>query len=49
MVQTIEKPLKSHGVTVNISGIFIANIIIYGRKCTIAWYVDNNKVSHVEK
>ena len=27
----------------------IANITIYGKQCTIAWYVDGNKVSHIDK
>jgi hypothetical protein len=26
----------------------VANIIFDGKQCTIAWYVDNNKISHVE-
>ena len=27
----------------------VANAIINERQCTICWYIDNNKVSHVEK
>ena len=26
----------------------VADKIINGRHCTIAWYVDNNKLSHME-
>ena len=27
----------------------ISNITIYGKQCTISWYVDNNKVFHVNE
>ena len=27
----------------------VANKIINGKQCTIVWYVDDNKVSHVNK
>ena len=26
----------------------VANKIINGKQCTIAWYVDDNKISHVD-
>ena len=41
--------MKYHGFAVNKFGTCIANIIIYDNKCTIAWYVDDNKVSNVEE
>jgi hypothetical protein len=27
----------------------VANKTIDGKQCTIAWYVDNNKISHVDE
>ena len=27
----------------------VANKDIYGKQCTISWYVDDNKVSHVDQ
>ena len=34
------------GFELNPYDICIANKIINGKQCTIAWHVDNNKVSH---
>ena len=34
---------------VNLYDRCIANRTIDGKQCTIAWYVDNNKVSHVDE
>ena len=39
--------LKSQGVVVNPYDRYIANSPIDGKQCTIAWYVDYNKVSHI--
>ena len=41
------KTLKSQGFVVNPYDRCIANSTIYGKHCTIAWYVDDNKVLHV--
>ena len=27
---------------------FVANKLVNGKQCTLVWYVDNNKVSHME-
>ena len=34
---------------VNTYDSFIANITVDGKKCMISWYVEDYKVSHVEK
>ena len=49
MVRTIQKNLKYHGLTVNPYDRCIAKIIIYGNQCTIAYYVDYNKVLHIDE
>ena len=41
--------LKELGFKLNPYYIFVANKTINGKQCTIAWYVDDNKVSHVEQ
>ena len=43
------KTLKSLGLIVNVYIICIANSVIDDKECTIAWYVDDNKVSDVEE
>ena len=43
------KTLKPLGFVISPYGRYIENIIIYDKKCTISWYVDNNKVPHVEE
>ena len=43
------KKLKSHSLNVNPYDIFIANSTIYGKQCMVAWYVDDNKFSHVDE
>ena len=43
------KTLKSHGFAFNPYDRSIANSTINGKKFTIAWYVDNNKVFHIDK
>jgi len=37
------------GFTLNSYDHCIANKLINGKQCTIVWYVDNNKISHVER
>ena len=41
--------LKSHGFMVNPYERFIENINIKGKQFTISWYVDDNKVSHIDE
>ena len=41
--------LKSHGFMVNTYDRYIESSTVYGKQCTIAWYVDNNKVSHIDE
>ena len=43
------KILKSHGFVVNTYDRCIKNFIIDNNQCTIAWYVGDNKVSHIDK
>ena len=40
------KTLKSHGFLINPYDRCIANITIKYKQYTIAWYVDNNTISH---
>ena len=40
--------LKEMGFALNSYDSCIANCTINGRQCTIAWYVDDNKISHVD-
>ena len=37
------------GLQLNYYYMCVANKYISGKHCTIAWYVDDNKVSHVEQ
>ena len=39
--------LKDMGFKVNSYDKCVANIVIDGKQCTITWYVDDNKISHV--
>ena len=39
--------LKEFGFAINTYNWFVANKIINEKQCTILWYVDNNKVSHI--
>ena len=41
--------LKSQGFLINTYDRCIANSTIQDKQCTIEWYVDNNKVSHVDE
>ena len=43
------KTIKSQGLLINPYDRFIANITIQDKQCTIMWYVDNNKVSHIDE
>jgi hypothetical protein len=41
------KSLQGMGFVLNPYDPCIANCIIEGTQCTVAWYVDDNKISHV--
>ena len=41
--------LTEQGFTLNPYDPCIANKMVNGKQCTIAWYVDDNMISHVEK
>ena len=41
--------LKGMGYEINPYDKCVANRFIGGKQCTITWYVDDNKISHVEK
>ena len=43
------KTLKSQVLLINTYDSCIANSTIQDKQCTIAWYVDNNKVSHLDE
>ena len=43
------KTLKLQGFLINPYARCIANVTIQDKQCTITWYVDNNKVSHVDE
>ena len=39
--------LKDMGLKINPYGMSVSNNDINGKQCTIDWYMDDNKVSHV--
>ena len=41
--------LKDMGFEINPYDMCVANKIINGKQCTLTWYVDDNKVSHIEQ
>ena len=41
--------LRSQGLMINPYYRWVANSTIQDKQCTIAWYVDNNKVSQVDE
>lgn len=41
--------LQQLGFELNPYDVCIANKIINGKQCTIAWHIDDNKISHVEQ
>ena len=41
--------MKSHGLLINPYDRCISNSTIKYKQCTISWYVDNNKVSHIDE
>jgi hypothetical protein len=41
--------LKNDGFELNPYDACVANKIVNGKQCTIVWYVDDNKISHVEE
>ena len=40
--------LKDSGLSINTYGRCVANKMIYVNQCTIVWYIDENKMSHVD-
>ena len=47
VVQSVSSHFKGYRFILNPYDLCIANYMIDGKQCTIAWYVDNNKISHV--
>ena len=45
---TYTETLKDMGFKLNPYNMCVANAMIDGKQCTIVWYVDNNKISHVD-
>ena len=41
--------LRDMGFVLNPYDMCVANKTINGKKCTVAWYVDDNKISHVKQ
>ena len=41
--------LEDMGFEINTYDMCVSNKIINGKQCTLTWYVDDNKVSHVEQ
>ena len=41
--------LEDMGFELNPYDVCIANKVVNGKQCTIAWHVDDNKVSHVDR
>ena len=48
-VQLYKDTLKNEGFVFNSYKKCMANKIINGKHCTIQWYVDDNKVTHVSE
>ena len=40
--------LKAEGYILNEYDRCVANQNVNGKKCTVVWYVDNNKASHID-
>ena len=40
--------LQNMGFELNPYDLCVANAIIDGKQCTICWYVDDNKISHMD-
>ena len=47
--ETLKKVLEGLGFKLNPYDECVANAIINGKQCTIAWYVDDLKISHHDK
>ena len=45
---TYTETLKGMGFELNPYDMCVANAMIDGKQCTIVWYVDDNKISHVD-
>ena len=48
MVQLVSRYSKGHGFVINAYDPCIANCTIDGAQCTIAWYVGDTNISHVD-
>ena len=48
MVQAVLLTLVDMGFKINSYNPCVANATIKGKQCTVAWYVDNTKISHVD-
>jgi Reverse transcriptase (RNA-dependent DNA polymerase) len=46
--ELFSQTLKQHGFTINPYDFCVANATIEGTQCTIVWYVDDTKISHVK-
>lgn len=46
--QLFTECLEGMGFKLNPSNLCVANKMINGKQCTIVWYVDDNKISHVD-
>ena len=47
MVHIVQVYTRKRGFVLNPYDLCVANNNIEGKQCTIAWYVDDNKISHV--
>ena len=48
MVQIVHIRVKNLGFKINAYDKCMANKMIDGKQCTVAWHVDDNKISHVD-
>jgi Reverse transcriptase (RNA-dependent DNA polymerase) len=46
--ELFSQTLEQHGFTINPYDFCVANATIEGTQCTIVWYVDDTKISHVK-
>ena len=47
LYECFTKCLSNMGFKLNNYDQFVANKMIEGKQCTILWYVDDNKISHI--
>jgi len=48
MVGVVHRYFGRHGLNLNPYDPCVANSQVKGKQCTVAWYVDDNKISHVD-